>query len=77
MAESATAFISPEELASRPKPKVVDTTALPNEPVSARQKAFARGIDAASEEKPRAAAGLTSRTWNPEDYTLPGFDLAG
>ena len=29
--ESAAAFISPEELANRPKPKVVDTTALPSE----------------------------------------------
>jgi S-DNA-T family DNA segregation ATPase FtsK/SpoIIIE len=74
VAESATAFISPEELASRPKPKVVDTTALPNEPVSARRKPSLAELTA-SKEKPRAAAGLTSRTWNPENYTVPGLDL--
>jgi DNA segregation ATPase FtsK/SpoIIIE, S-DNA-T family len=72
--ESAAAFISPEELASRPKPKVVDTTALPNEPVSARRKPSLAELTA-SKEKPRAAAGLTSRTWNPENYTVPGLDL--
>ena len=31
--EPAAAFISPEELAGRPAPKVVDTTALPEEPL--------------------------------------------
>jgi len=72
--ESAAAFISPEELASRPKPKVVDTTALPNEPVSARRKPSLAELTA-SKEKPRAAAGLTSRTWNPENYAVPGLDL--
>jgi S-DNA-T family DNA segregation ATPase FtsK/SpoIIIE len=72
--ESAAAFISPEELASRPKPKVVDTTALPNEPVSGRRKPSLAELTA-GKEKPRAAAGLTSRTWNPENYTVPGLDL--
>src|SRR5437016_10094747 len=36
--ESAATFISPEELADRPAPKVVDTTALPEEPVAARKR---------------------------------------
>jgi S-DNA-T family DNA segregation ATPase FtsK/SpoIIIE len=72
--EPTTAFISPEELANRPKPKVVDTTALPNEPVSARRKPSLAELTA-SKEKPRAAASLTSRTWNPENYTVPGLDL--
>ena len=72
--EPAAAFISPEELANRPKPKVVDTTALPNEPVSARRKPSLAELTA-SKEKPRAAASLTSRTWNPENYTVPGLDL--
>jgi len=72
--EPAAAFISPEELANRPKPKVVDTTALPNEPVSARRKPSLAEL-IASKEKPRAAASLTSRTWNPENYTVPGLDL--
>jgi len=72
--ESAAAFISPEELANRPKPKVVDTTALPSEPVSARRKPSLAELTA-SKEKPKAPAGLTSRTWNPENYTVPGLDL--
>ena len=72
--EPAAAFISPEELANRSKPKVVDTTALPNEPVSARRKPSLAELTA-SKEKPRAAASLTSRTWNPENYTVPGLDL--
>src|SRR5205823_5037936 len=36
--ESSAAFISPEELADRPAPKVVDATALPEESLSARKK---------------------------------------
>jgi DNA segregation ATPase FtsK/SpoIIIE, S-DNA-T family len=65
-------LVSPEELANRPKPKVVDTTALPEEP--ARKKpslAELRG----TEEKVKSHAGLTSQTWDAENYTLPGFDL--
>src|SRR5438128_668476 len=72
--EPAAAFISPEELANRPKPKVVDTTALPNEPTTARRRP-SLAERTASKEKPRAAASLTSRTWNPENYTVPGLDL--
>ncbi len=72
--EPAAAFILPEELANRPKPKVVDTTALPNEPVSARRKPSLAELTA-GKENPRAAASLTSRTWNPENYTVPGLDL--
>ena len=70
--EPAGVFVSPEELANRPKPKVVDTTALPDEP--ARKKpslAELRG----TEKKAKPAAGLTSQTWDAENYVLPGFDL--
>jgi len=71
--EPAGVFVAPEELANRPKPKVVDTTALlPNEP--ARKKpslAELRG----NEKKGKSHAGLTSQTWDAENYTLPGFDL--
>ncbi|MDP9003244.1 MAG: DNA translocase FtsK [Verrucomicrobiota bacterium] len=71
--EPAGVFVAPEELANRPKPKVVDTTALlPNEP--ARKKpslAELRG----TEKKGKSHAGLTSETWDAENYTLPGFDL--
>jgi S-DNA-T family DNA segregation ATPase FtsK/SpoIIIE len=71
--EPAGVFVAPEELANRPKPKVVDTTALlPDEP--ARKKpslAELRG----TEKKGKSHAGLTSQTWDAENYTLPGFDL--
>ena len=70
--DAATASVLPEELANRPKPKVVDTTALPDEP--ARKKpslAELRG----TEKKTKAAPSLTSATWDAENYTLPGFDL--
>jgi len=66
--------ISPDELADRPKPKVVDTTALPNEQEPSRRKpslAELRG----SGEKARPAPGLTSRAWKSENYVLPGVDL--
>ncbi len=71
--EPAGAIVPPEELLNRPKPKVVDTTALPNESASGRKKpslAELRG----SEKKP-ATTALTSRTWDAENYVLPGFDL--
>jgi S-DNA-T family DNA segregation ATPase FtsK/SpoIIIE len=70
--EPAAVFISPEELANRPKPKVVDTTALPNEPTRKKPSlAELRG----TEKKGKSLAGLTSQTWDAENYTLPGFDL--
>jgi S-DNA-T family DNA segregation ATPase FtsK/SpoIIIE len=70
--EPAAAVIPPEELANRPKPKVVDTTALPSEPPKKKPSlAELRG----SETKPKAPAGLTSKTWDAQNYTLPGFDL--
>jgi S-DNA-T family DNA segregation ATPase FtsK/SpoIIIE len=70
--EPAGVFVSPEELANRPKPKVVDTTALPEE--AARRKpslAELRG----PEKKGKPLASLTSQTWDAENYVLPGFDL--
>jgi DNA segregation ATPase FtsK/SpoIIIE, S-DNA-T family len=74
VAEPAGALVPPDELTNRPKPKVVDTTALPNEPAPSRKKpslAELRGAD----KKPVATSGLTSRTWDAENYTLPGIDL--
>jgi S-DNA-T family DNA segregation ATPase FtsK/SpoIIIE len=71
--EPAAAFISPEELANRPKPKVVDTTALPSEPgVSARKPSLAELR--AGGQRSTIAPGLTSRTWDPKTYRLPGLD---
>jgi len=70
--ETAGVFVSPEELANRPKPKVVDTTALPDEPTRKKPSlAELRG----AEKKARSLTGLTSQAWDAENYTLPGFDL--
>src|SRR4051812_28386456 len=73
VAEPAAAVIPPEELANRPKPKVVDTTALPSEPATKKKPSLAelRG----GEAKPKTSGGLTSKTWEAVDYRLPGFDL--
>ena len=71
--EPAAAFISPEELAGRPKPKVVDTTALPNETETARRKPSLAEIR--SSRSAPAAAGLTSREWHSDNYVVPGLDL--
>jgi DNA segregation ATPase FtsK/SpoIIIE, S-DNA-T family len=72
VSEPAAAVIPPEELANRPKPKVVDTTALPSEPAKKKPSlAELRG----AETKAKAPAGLTSKTWDAENYTLPGIDL--
>jgi DNA segregation ATPase FtsK/SpoIIIE, S-DNA-T family len=66
------AAVIPEELANRPKPKVVDTTALPSEPAKKKPSlAELRG----TETKAKTPAGLTSKTWDAENYTLPGIDL--
>jgi S-DNA-T family DNA segregation ATPase FtsK/SpoIIIE len=76
--EPATAFISPEELADRPAPKVVDTTALPAEAGASKKKpslAELRGAQRATSDAGPART-LTSRTWSAaEDYTLPSLDL--
>src|SRR2546421_3491691 len=62
--EPSAAFISPEELADRPTPKVVDATALPEESIAARKKpslAELRGggqRPTSSASPARAASGL-------------------
>ncbi|MEP6810353.1 MAG: DNA translocase FtsK 4TM domain-containing protein, partial [Chthoniobacterales bacterium] len=71
VAESSTALIS-EETANRPKPKIVDTTALPDEP-KRRKPSLA---ELRSKEKARPELpGLTNQTWDAENYVLPGLDL--
>jgi S-DNA-T family DNA segregation ATPase FtsK/SpoIIIE len=70
--EPAAAVIPPEELMNRPKPKVVDTTALPSEPAKKKPSlAELRG----AETKAKSPGGLTSKTWDAENYTLPSIDL--
>ncbi len=72
--ETPMAIIPPEELVARPKPKVVDTTALPEEPVRARRKpslAEVRGRD----DKGKSSAAIPAHQWSGENYVLPGLDL--
>src|SRR5207253_3695118 len=71
--EPSAAFISPEELANRPKPKVVDTTALPSEPAVAARKPSLAELRAGG-QRSTIASGLTSRTWDPKTYRLPGLE---
>ena len=73
VAESVGPMISPEELANRPKPKVVDTTALPSEQESRRKPSLAELR--ASEQKGRSAPRVMVPAWTSENYVLPGMDL--
>jgi DNA segregation ATPase FtsK/SpoIIIE, S-DNA-T family len=72
--QPAGAVTLPDELADRPKPKVVDTTALPSEREPSRRKPSLAELRA-SGEKARPAPELTSRAWKSENYVLPGVDL--
>src|SRR5437899_2967352 len=72
--EPSAAFISPEELADRPAPKVVDATALPEESI-ARKKPSLAELRGAASARSTSAPGLTSRAWDPKTYALPGLDL--
>jgi S-DNA-T family DNA segregation ATPase FtsK/SpoIIIE len=72
--EPGNVFISPEELANRPKPKVVDTNALPTDSVRGRRKpslAELRG----DKDKSKAAPSISNTGWSSENYILPGIDL--
>ncbi len=71
----ATAFVLPEELTNRPKPKVVDTTALPAEEPASRKKPSLAELRAGEKTTAKSLTGLTSRSWDSENYTLPGLDL--
>src|SRR5437870_6542816 len=72
--EPVGATISPEELANRPTPKVVDTAALPSEHVTVGRKPSLAELRA-SGEKPKLDSSAESTTSSWEDYVLPGFDL--
>ena len=73
--EPSSAFISPEELANRPAPKVVDATALPEESIAGRKKPSLAELRGSSSRSTSAASGLTGRAWDPKTYALPGLDL--
>jgi S-DNA-T family DNA segregation ATPase FtsK/SpoIIIE len=66
-------MISPEELANRPKPKVVDTTALPIEQETRRKPSLAELR--ASEQKGKSGPSVMTPAWTSENYVLPGMDL--
>ena len=71
--EPAGAFISPEELAARPKPKVVDTTVPSSEHVAVRKPSLAELRASEEKAKPTPSAATAGSSW--EDYVLPGLNL--
>ena len=73
--ESVGATISAEELANRPTPKVVDTTAFSNEQVTPIGRKPSLAEMRARAEKPKLDSSVESTTSSWEDYVLPGFDL--
>jgi S-DNA-T family DNA segregation ATPase FtsK/SpoIIIE len=76
VAEPAAAVVPPEELMNRPKPKVVDTTALPSEPAKKKPSlAELRAAETKGTKTAKSPGGLTSKTWDAENYTLPTIDL--
>jgi S-DNA-T family DNA segregation ATPase FtsK/SpoIIIE len=74
--EPAVPLVTPEEFANRPEPKVVDTTALPDEMPPPRKKpSLAELRSEKASSRPKIPAGLTSPDFDPENYTLPAMDL--
>jgi S-DNA-T family DNA segregation ATPase FtsK/SpoIIIE len=71
--EPVATMISPEELANRPKPKVVDTTALPSDRETRRKPSLAELR--ASEQKSKSAASVMTPAWKSENYRLPEMAL--
>ena len=71
--EGVTPLVALEELANRPKPKVVDTTALPSEQETRRKPSLAELR--AGEQKARSATSVLTPAWSSENYVLPGMDL--
>ena len=69
------ATISEEELANRPTPKVVDTTAFSSEDVTRIGRKPSLAELRARSEKPKLDSSADSTTSSWEDYVLPAFDL--
>src|SRR5438552_1666701 len=67
-------LIPPEELAGRPKPKVVDTTALPEEALAAPRKKPSLAELRPAKSKPSIAVA-EARRFDAENYVLPSIDL--
>src|SRR6266480_10098 len=72
--EPVATMISPDELANRPAPKVVDTNVPPSETGVTRRRPSLAELRA-GEEKAKASPSPTSATSSWEDYVLPGLDL--
>ena len=75
VANAAAASVLPEELANRPKPKITDATALPDEPPSPPRKKPSLAEVRAGERSSKTLPGLTSPKYDAENYELPGMDL--
>ncbi|MFZ0915857.1 MAG: DNA translocase FtsK [Candidatus Udaeobacter sp.] len=75
VSEPVGATMSEEELANRPTPKVVDTTAFQSEHVTPISKKPSLAELRSRSEKPKLDSNTesTASTW--EDYHLPAFDL--
>ncbi len=67
-------LISPEELAGRPKPKVVDTTALPEEALMPPRKKPSLAELRPAKSKPSIAVA-EARRFDAENYVVPSIDL--
>ena len=63
-----------EELANRPKPRVVDTTALPDEALSMSRKKPSLAELRPARSKP-AIASAEARKFDAEHYLIPSIDL--
>ncbi len=66
-----TAVVPPDELAGRPKPKVVDTTALSDESMRARRKPSLAELRNNSRQAPM----VETRKFDADHYALPSVDL--
>ncbi len=67
-------LISPEELAGRPKPKVVDTTALPEGALMPPRKKPSLAELRPAKSKPSIAVA-EARRFDAENYVVPSIDL--
>ncbi|PYL44112.1 MAG: DNA translocase FtsK [Verrucomicrobia bacterium] len=67
-------LISPEELAGRPKPKVVDTTALPEGALMPPRKKPSLAELRPAKSKPSMAVA-EARRFDAENYVVPNIDL--
>ena len=67
-------LISPEELAGRPKPKVVDTTALPEEALMPPRKKPSLAELRPAKSKPSIAVA-EARRFDADNYVVPSIDL--